>query len=68
MAHLYRPPNLIRALKPYHYPEDEDGNPVPSPGVRVRPQSSAAQPGESVQSAAATMPAILDRSEPSTRT
>jgi hypothetical protein len=37
----YKPPSIIEALKPYHYPEDQDGNPIPTPSPRNRPQVSS---------------------------
>jgi hypothetical protein len=42
MRSIHRPPSITKALKPYHYPEDEDGNPVPTPTPRTQAKSSAA--------------------------
>jgi hypothetical protein len=40
MRSIYRPPSIAKALEPYHYPEDEDGNPVPTPTPRAQTWSS----------------------------
>ena len=40
MRSIYRPPSIAKALEPYHYPQDEAGDPVPTPTPRTRTRPS----------------------------
>jgi len=39
----YEPQLIARALDPYHYPVDDDGNPVPTPSPRATSNERAPQ-------------------------
>jgi hypothetical protein len=39
----YEPQLIARALDPYHYPVDDDGNPVPTPSPRATPNEREPQ-------------------------
>jgi len=41
--HTYEPPLIARALDPYHYPVDDDGNPIPTPSPRARSNDQGSQ-------------------------
>ena len=68
MGLRYRPPSLVDALKPYHYPIDQDGNPVPTPGLRIQRQSGSAGSVAPAHSLAVPMPDALNELERLTRT
>lgn len=59
MHKLRKRRSISEALKIYHYPEDEDGNPIPTPSLRHRPQSSDAQPEIRVRTPAIPTPDFL---------
>jgi hypothetical protein len=40
MRIIFRPPSIAKALEPYHYPEDEAGDPVPTPTPRSHTRTS----------------------------
>jgi hypothetical protein len=61
MRSIYRPPSIAKALEPYHYPEDEDGNLVPTPTPRAEPRSSTTDREVPVRVSALPMHMFLRR-------
>jgi hypothetical protein len=37
---FYKPQSITEALKPYHYPEDQDGKPKPTPSPAADVESA----------------------------
>jgi hypothetical protein len=59
MHQRHKRTSITEALETYHYPEDENGNPIPTPSLRSHPQSSDAHPEIRVRVRAMPMPTFV---------